>query len=224
MGILIDKDDKVLVVSPHPDDESIGCGGFLSSFRGHCDVLLATDGYSEELNNAEQSAVRLEEFRMATDYLGVENIIFMHIPEQRIKASFPDFMKIDYSRYKYILVPNRYEDHIDHNQLFRVIRKAVKKERAKSELLEYEVWTTIRKPNIKLDISSVIEEKKNAISMHKSQIKDLDYVEMITGLNAYRGKGHGCDYAEVFYSEKQAQEKQLKQLKKKIKLLLKISK
>ena len=224
MGIVINKGDRVLVVSPHPDDESIGCGGLLSLYRGQCDVLLATDGYNEEINNKEQSETRVKEFYKATDYLNVNNKFLMHIPEHQIKNHFNAFLKFDFSKYKYVLVPNRFEEHFDHKQLYDVISKIVKQKRIDTDILEYEVWTTIRHPNIKVDISSVIEDKKHAIQMHESQTKDLDYVGMITGLNAYRGKGHGCDYAEVFYSEKQAKLKRKKALKKRIKSMVNKSK
>lgn len=217
MGIVINKEDRVLVVSPHPDDESIGCGGFLSLYRGQCDVLLATDGYNEELNNKEQSEMRVKEFHNATDFLNVNNKFLLHIPERKIKNHYNAFLKIDFSKYKYILVPNRFEEHFDHKQLYYVINKIVKQRKIDADILEYEVWTTIRHPNVKVDISTVIDDKKHAIQMHESQIKDLDYVGMITGLNAYRGKGHDCDFAEVFYSEKQAKLKRKKELKKRIK-------
>ena len=101
------------------------------------------------------------------------------------------------------------------------MRKALRNQRFSGNILEYEVWTTIRQPNEKIDISSVVDDKKKAIKLHESQIKDLDYVGMMIGLNAYRGKGHGCDYAEVFYSEKTAKNKKKKERRKRIKSIIK---
>ncbi len=214
MGFKIEKNDKILVVAPHPDDESIGCGGLLSLYQGQCDVLLATDGYREDLNNKEASEIRVSEFINATDSLGVCNRIMLHIPEHRIKKHIKDFLAADFSKYKYVFVPNRYEEHIDHFTLYEAIKKVLKKKRSKAELIEYEVWTTIRKPNIKLDISKVVDKKRFAIECHKSQMKDLDYSEMILGLNSYRGKSRGCDYAEMFYNQKESNRQRIKKLKR----------
>jgi len=36
--------DRLLVVAPHPDDESIGCGGLLLKHADKCDVAVLTDG------------------------------------------------------------------------------------------------------------------------------------------------------------------------------------
>lgn len=221
MGLILNSDDRILVVSPHPDDESIGCGGVLSLYKGHCDVLLATDGYNENLDNKAVSEVRVKEFIKATDYLGVCKRIMLHIPEGRITEYFSDFLSVDFCKYKYIFVPNRFEEHKDHSDLFKVINKVLKRQSSNAELLEYEVWTTIRKPNVKIDITDVVEQKKNAILIHESQVEELDYVGMIIGLNTYRGKGHGCNYAETFYSTAVEKRKKLKQRKKRIKALLK---
>lgn len=221
MGFCLNKENMILVASPHPDDESIGCGGILSLYKGQCDVLLATDGYREDLDNRAASERRVDEFLKATEFLGVHERIMMHIPEHRIKEHYSDFLKIDFSKYRYVLVPNRYEIHSDHVDLYNMVKRVLRKQSAKAELLEYEVWTTLRNPNIKIDISPVVDSKRKAIEMHSSQIEDLDYVGMIIGLNAYRGKGHGCDYAEVFFSSDEQKRKRKKELKRKIKSLIK---
>lgn len=44
MNVLINNNDKILVVAPHADDESIGCGGLLSLYGNQTDLLLITDG------------------------------------------------------------------------------------------------------------------------------------------------------------------------------------
>ena len=42
--INIDEKARILIVSPHPDDETIGCGGILAKYGSQCDVVVLTDG------------------------------------------------------------------------------------------------------------------------------------------------------------------------------------
>lgn len=44
MDVIIKSTDRILVIAPHADDESIGCGGMLSLYGPQCDILLLTDG------------------------------------------------------------------------------------------------------------------------------------------------------------------------------------
>lgn len=70
MEFVIDKEDKILIVAPHPDDESIGCGGLLALYGKQCDVRLLTDGRrgkSEQRKNVSDNeiiATRKEELRI----------------------------------------------------------------------------------------------------------------------------------------------------------------
>lgn len=44
MNLRIKESDRILIVAPHPDDETLGCGGILAKYGEKCDVLLITDG------------------------------------------------------------------------------------------------------------------------------------------------------------------------------------
>lgn len=217
MKITLSDNERILVVAPHPDDESIGCGGLLNLFRGHCDVLLVTDGVSDNSKEKELSSLRQKEFSEAINVCGADNSFLLHIPQLQISHHFNRFLSIDYSVYKYIFVPNRYEYHKDHVDTYRSIKKALKQLRIKADLVEYEVWTTIRYPNIYLDISPVLDKKIEAISQHGSQTAGLDYVGFITGLNAYRGISRHMQYAESFFCASEKRRENIRHLKRKIK-------
>lgn len=52
-------------------------------------------------------------------------------------------------------------------------------------------------PTHRIDISSTIEKKKEALRQHKSQLND-DVVEMVVKWDAETGKEIGADYAEIY--------------------------
>ena len=217
MEITLSDSERILVVAPHPDDESIGCGGLMNLFCGHCDVLLVTDGISDISKEKELSSKRQGEFAEAMKVCGVDNWFLLHIPQLQIMNHFNRFLSIDYTMYKYIFVPNRYEYHKDHVDTYKSIKKAIKQLHVKTDLVEYEVWTTIRYPNIYLDISPVLDKKIKAINQHRSQTDNLDYVRFITGLNAYRGISRHMQYAESYYCASEKRRENIRHFKRKIK-------
>lgn len=217
MAINIKPEDKILVVAPHPDDESIGCGGIISLYATQTDVLLITDGYSREIDNKELSEKRNIEFQTAMKRAGINDFEMLHIHEHNIYAEKTKLKCFDFGKYTKIFVPNRYENHEDHVAVYRLVKKYAGK---KARIFEYEVWTTIRNPNIIVDIESVIEKKRDLISCHASQVSDLDYISLSEGLNAYRGLTHGLKYAEAFYCKSELREEKKRHFKRKIRNIM----
>ena len=101
-------------------------------------------------------------------------------------------------------MPNRHERHPDHAAAYRIIKNLAAKQRAKAELLEYEVWSPIAAPNRFLDVSDVMEQKLEGIRLYASQTQELDYEALSKGLNGYRGAPHHVGFCEAYYSEREA--------------------
>lgn len=216
MGINIKEQDRILVVAPHPDDESIGCGGLLSIYGKQCDVLVITDGDSKN-GETDIADIRESEFERAISLTGVRNHFFLRIPERKINLFKDRISEIKFSEYNHIFVPNRYDEHKDHVAVYKIIKRLVNK---KSKLYEYEVWTPLRIPNIYVDISEVSENKINMIKAHESQVAELDYVGMIMGLNVYRGRSHGYEFAECYYCAKEMREQKIRRFKRKLRKVI----
>lgn len=217
MGLNIKEQDRILVVAPHPDDESIGCGGLLSMYGNQCDVLLITDGDTRKIVS-DIADIREKEFIAAVTWAGVNDYKCLRIPEHQIKSSINIIAQIDFKKYVHVFVPNRYEAHDDHIAVYKAIKMFVRKT---AKLYEYEVSVPLRKPNVYLDITKVSESKINLIKFHESQIKCLDYVGMIMGLNAYRGRSHGYLYAECYYCAEEKKQQNIRRMKRKIKSIIK---
>lgn len=205
-SLTIQPNDRILVVAPHPDDESVGCGGLLALFGRQCDILLLTDGRKGtpadgSKTEVETALIRKAEFDTAVAFFNVNHTISLSIPDGSLREQAAAVSQVDLRPYDRIFVPNRYERHPDHAATYRIIRKLCKKQHAKAGLLEYEVWSPLSAPNRFLDISDMMERKLAGIRLYASQVKELDYGALATGLNSYRGAPHHISFCEAFFSE-----------------------
>jgi len=200
MELKINKQDRILILTPHPDDESIGCGGLLLQYAGQCDVILLTDGAKGNRDWSEEKTckVRKKEFQKAMKWLGVTKYGMLNIPDLRLNEYKGRLDKIDLRGYDYVLVPGRNETHPDHKVVYDEIRKNVKRKRITVKLLEYEVWTPMAEPSHYLDITEMVGRKKSLIQIYQSALMHIDYDRRITALNYYRGIHYGRQFVECY--------------------------
>lgn len=208
--------NKVLIIAPHPDDESIGMGGFLEKYAEKCEVLLLTNGASgnPELGKEKTIEVRRQEFEDVMEYLGVKKYYMLGIADKDAKKHLSVIKPYLTNEYDYIFLPSREDIHPDHGCIYGYINRIAKRKHLKGVIIEYEVWSPLRNPNYFLDISDCYEEKEIIIQKYASQIRRTQYDWGSLGLNMYRGMMSGCRYAEAYYINKRMMSKILDKMKK----------
>jgi LmbE family N-acetylglucosaminyl deacetylase len=201
---------NVLVIAPHPDDESIGCGG---SILQHVDrgeavrVVFLTSGELGLGDTARDQAweIREREAAVAARVLGVQDVSFLRQPDwylgdqqQTVAPLVAAVMEAQ--RPAVVYVPHEHEWHPDHQAAHAIAHNAAGCAGLDlSALLSYEVWTPLSVWDVVEDVSEVFERKLEAIRCYPSQLTGFDYLQSATGLATYRGAlaGH-CAFAEVF--------------------------
>ncbi|XVJ51580.1 MAG: PIG-L family deacetylase [Vampirovibrio sp.] len=194
---------KVLVLAPHPDDESIGMGGTLALFPTQCEVICLSHGEkglkSEGIE--EVQSIRQSEFEEAMRLSGVKQFSYLNMPDQGILTHLALFKRLDFSAYDYIFAPNILDQHKDHKAVALHLYHCLKEACSAKEDLKiafYEVWNTHPLPNAFVDISTVVDLKKAMIQAHASQVSQKAYTSKMLALNAYRGLQRDLPYAEAF--------------------------
>jgi LmbE family N-acetylglucosaminyl deacetylase len=196
----IEQTDKILILSPHPDDESIGCGGLLLKYSTQCKVICLTDGRlgDSKIKMNELIKKRKEEFIEAMDYIKINNYKFLNIKDGNLINEFDSFNEINFDEFDYIFIPNVLDQHPDHKAVGIHLTKKLQSEKSKAKICMYEVWNALSLPNSYINISDIVEKKKELVSLYESQTKHIDYQNRIISLNNYRGMSVGVDYAEVY--------------------------
>ena len=141
--------------------------------------------------------LRKNELRNALSLTKVVNVFYLDILDKTVVNNQKRVVSFDFSNYDYVFVPNRNENHPDHEFAFRYIKKAINKYR--TNLLEYEIWTPMSKINCFLDISNVFNIKMSMVEMFKTQIISNDYRKLVKGLNLYRGALLHKEFVECFF-------------------------
>ena len=203
---------KVLVVSPHPDDEAIGCGG---SIRWHVEqgdevlVLFLSSGEGGGHGRGESATVEIREAeaRAAADLLGYEQSHFWRLPDGGLTPSEPLAERLRHllgaEGIGLVYVTNGREMHPDHRAACELVRQAAGGLPAdtRPDVLMYEVWTPLERCDEIRDITPFVEVKRQAIRAHASQCEQISFDDAILGLNRYRGEllsWPDGDYAEMF--------------------------
>jgi LmbE family N-acetylglucosaminyl deacetylase len=194
--------DRFLVLSPHPDDESIGCGGFLLKYGSQCDVVLLTDGRHGDpgIDPKEMTRIRKKEFEEVMRILRINHYQYLDIEDGHLIDNFSQFKKIDINGYNYVLMPSPQDNHIDHLVVSRMFYKLISIYNiAAVKIVYYEIWSVLSNPTHYVDISDVAEKKRDIINVYRSQTKHIDYASRILALNYYRGLLHNnIEYEEDF--------------------------
>ena len=150
----------VLLVAPHMDDETLGCGALLTSFDwdGEMHVAFATDGARSPLETPRCSAstelpgIRRREAYAAMAVLGIEdgNVHFLDMPDGGLRWQMGRLGTrlrelVDRTRPAFLLVPFRYDRHPDHLAINHVAVNIVREDRARAlRLVEYFVYAKWR--------------------------------------------------------------------------------
>ena len=189
----------LLVLAPHPDDESLGCGGLIAEHhaRGYgVHVMVLTDGagshpHSRAYPATRLSALRMEEARKAIVALGLseDRIDFLGLPDGHVSSRGRQFNDAaahiaQYARshgVRAICTTLPHDPHPDHQAAYWLGRRVAREVGAR--LLGYPVWTWTLPPTgwlplmplrgARLDIAHHLAAKQRAIACHRSQITDL---------------------------------------------------
>lgn len=199
-----------LVVAPHPDDESIGCGGTIAQGVAAGEEWVAvflTSGELglEELPAEKARAVREAEAEEAAEILGLAGLTFLRHPDWFLaqataEASRSLALLLEQVGADRVLCPHPDEWHPDHAATASVVRGAVQLAgRHDLWLQTYEVWTPMHRYEEVEDISEVMATKLQAVRAYRSQLAAFEYDDAVEGLDRFRGALAGrCRYAEVF--------------------------
>ena len=189
-----------VVIAPHPDDESLGCGGLLALLRqANVPVwcVLVSDGTMSHPNStkfpaAARQALRETELRLALTELGVDSqqLQTLNLPDACVP--YPDSLAgaaavqqlHDFLRQTgptTILCPWRRDPHPDHRATSALVRAVLAMLPEPPRLLEYVVWAWERAApddlpqpgeatGWRLDISTVLPQKQRAVAAYRSQL------------------------------------------------------
>jgi LmbE family N-acetylglucosaminyl deacetylase len=187
-----------VVVAPHPDDESFGCGGVIAEKRARgapVQVVFATDGGAShgslELKRKEALvARRRREALAALAALGVPEAFatFLELPDGGAADAPPEVREaaiarvcvaMERVRAEEVFVTFRRDGHKDHEAAFALARAALQRCGRRVDLYEYPIWlerveppTFMRARVVHLD-ARALAKKRAAVAAHASQLEIL---------------------------------------------------
>lgn len=193
---------SLLVAIPHPDDETLGCGGVLSlaAQRGiRVKPILITDGGashpgSQDWPRTRVAARRRDEFLQALDVLGITtDPTFLDLPDAATGAlgagAIARAIEVLLEAFRtespdVVLTTWRREPHCDHRFAFELVRNAISLADSRPTLAEYMVWTPItgspadqpapeETSSVFVDVSTTLATKRHALRCHASQLGEL---------------------------------------------------
>jgi LmbE family N-acetylglucosaminyl deacetylase len=194
---------NALVVAPHPDDESLGCGGLIASLAAagrQFHTIFVTDGGashpgSQKWSRNRIAAQREQEAASALAHLGIGDHprTFLRLRDSAMPEPFSSgwyvaatklSLIIDTFRPDLVLLPWRRDPHRDHRDSWRLYLQARLASATSPVTLEYAIWLEElgktddfpdhdEAEHVSFDIATALPSKLAAIGAHLSQTTDL---------------------------------------------------
>lgn len=211
---------KIVVISPHPDDETLGAGGFLLKHKAEGDQIYwinVTDARKGDMFSEDFLIKRKEQIKSINTFYGFDKFfnlkfrpatledISMNVIISAIAECFREI------RPEYVILPNPNDSHTDHKVTYdatmactKIFRYPYVKNVVTMEILSETNFSRDGRgfsPNLFVDISQYLEKKIEALKIYDTEIGQHPFprsVEAIRALAIIRGQVAGCKYAEAF--------------------------
>ena len=221
------KNQRLLVIAPHSDDEILGCGGLISKVKnqgGKVFVLIFNLGFEKD-DTKESQEKRKNEVKEAMNTLKVDDYHLVHDkPDNNRDLDMEPLhslieiiestssVSLEKIAPTIVAIPTIFSHHQDHVHVhhaciaaLRPISTPVSNIVLSYEAPEHSRWSSsgVFEPNLFVEIDDVIENKITAFSKYRSQIRpggrDTD---SIRNQAKYRGQEVGKNLCEAFYAHR----------------------
>lgn len=210
---------RIVVIAPHPDDETLGAGATIARFadQGVEVSVLIVSGHLPPLYPPEAFETTQRETNAALALLGAKHWDFMKIPATKVHEApvaevtggISAFLRMHRPEIVLLPFPDR---HIDHRVVFdaavvacRPVHPAAPRIVLAFETLSETHWNVpgiepAFVPEFHVDTSDYMDRKQAALACYASQINNAPSrsIEACMALARFRGSQNGCRYAESF--------------------------
>lgn len=212
---------RVLVIAPHPDDETLGCGGTLLKHIAAGDSVswVVVTKAHEPRWSAEVIERREKQIEQVSAAYGFANRFRLTFPAARLDTvPLEDLLAainkiVAEVKPDWIYTVHARDIHSDHRVVFDATISAVKSfnNNGVSRLLSYETISstdamppapaTVFLPNVYCDITPFLERKLEIMSLYEGEVHPYPLpraLESIRALARFRGATVAAEYAEAF--------------------------
>lgn len=213
---------KIVVISAHPDDEVIGCGGTLLKHKQQGDeihwIIITTvfdnQGFSKEyIQNRKQE---IEKIKNLMGFSAVHKLDYptMTLDSGSINNMIPKISTLfNEIKPEVLYVMNRSDAHSDHRITFEAVMTCTKSFRYPSikKVLMYECISEtefapalpekVFQPNYFVDVTKYFNTKTEMMKVYESELGEHPFPRSIRNIEAlatFRGAFAGVEYAEAF--------------------------
>lgn len=211
---------RILVVTPHPDDETLGAGGLLLKYKQNGDETywLNITNMREEYNYSKEVVEeRQEQIRKVIGMYKFDGFFNLELQPAYLEQYESGEVISEISKIinnvkpNMIILPNRTDVHSDHKRVFdwcysctKIFRYPYIKRILTMEILsetDFAVSDNAFSANYFVDITDYFEDKIKIMKIYSSEIGGHPFPRSVEGIEALaklRGISAGVKYAEAF--------------------------
>tara|TARA_X000001036_G_scaffold394351_1_gene394612 strand:- start:88 stop:759 length:672 start_codon:yes stop_codon:yes gene_type:complete len=211
---------KIIVFSAHPDDETLGCGGYIKklSKKNYISVCIFSSGItSRQKHNYKDLTTLKKNALRAFKILGFKKNFFLNLDDNKLD-NYPllDLVKMTeriIRKEKPNIIFTHFPDdlNIDHKVVTNAVLTAarpISNNKFLEKVYFYETlssteWSINQKfmPNTYIDIKDSIKFKTKALKSYKSEIRTFPHPRSVKGIEVLaqkRGSEVSLKFAEAF--------------------------
>ena len=219
-------DMRLLILSPHPDDETLGCGGLIRRIKkagGEVYVMIITYGDEAQYGGFSEKSTRLTELENVMSFLKVDDfevllageqyhLMLDQVPEKVLLDKIEKDARLNLNQLKpnVVALPAGDSYNVDHSATYQAGFTALRPRphNLKSYcplVITYDdlcFWSHQKLAgNLFINIENEIDDKLHALSLYKSQMREDPHERSIENIRNYHsvlGRSQGVKYVEQY--------------------------